>query len=212
MTRKLLLPLAVVLGVVPASAQKFEFGLGGGGSFYTSREVTNPRGTADAGFKFGPAATVFLGHNSGDVLGGEIRYSYLRNDLKLDGTGGEAKFGGDAHALHYDLLFHTARRGASIRPYVAVGGGMKYFRGTGTEVLVQPLQNIALLTKANEYTGMVTFGAGVKMRLNNKLAFRIDVRDYFSPFPKKVITPNAGSTVGGWIHNIVPTASIVFTY
>lgn len=210
--RKLLLPFVVVLGVVPANAQRFEFGLGGGGSFYTSREVTNQRGTADAGFKSGWALTTYLGHNSTDLLGGEVRYTYLKNDLKLDGNGGEARFAGESHAVHYDLLFHTSPRQAPVRPYVSAGGGMKIYRGTGTEVVTQPLANLALLTRTTETIPLVSFGGGVKMRLSDHIGFRVDVRDYFTPFPKKLIAPNVGSRIGGWIHNIVPTAAIVFTY
>lgn len=209
--RKLLLPFVAVLAVVPVAAQRYEFGVGGGGSFYTTREVTNTRGNADAGFKPGFALTAHVGNDMYEHVGGEVRYSYLHNDMKLEGSGGKATFGAEAHTVHYDFLIHSARRGSSVRPYVAVGGGFKFFRGTGTEVVSQPLANIALLTKTNETVGMISFGGGVKLRLSNRLAFRVDVHDYFTPFPKNLITPNVGSRVGGWIHNIVPTGAIVFT-
>jgi hypothetical protein len=210
--RKTLLPLLAVLAMSPLTAQRFEFGAGGGGSFYTSREVTNARGTADAGFKTGFAATAHVGHNMYNYISGEIRYSYLRNDAKLENGNLSAKFGAESHVVHYDLLFHTAPQRASVRPYISAGGGVKLFRGTGDEVAVQPLGNIALLTRTTDTVPVVSIGAGVKFQISPRYQFRVDVRDYLSPFPKNVITPNAGSEVGGWIHNIVPTAAFVITY
>jgi hypothetical protein len=42
--------------------------------------------------------------------------------------------------------------------------------------------------------------------------FRVDIHDYLSPFPDKVIAPALNSTTGGWLNNIVPTAGISFTF
>ena len=54
---------------------------------------------------------------------------------------------------------------SGIRPYVAIGGGMKHYRGTGEEQPFQPLSNIAILTKTNDTKGMVSVGGGVKVQL-----------------------------------------------
>lgn len=204
--------LTAALMMAPAFAQKYEFTVGGGASFYDSKTVKNPKGDAEAGFSNGFAATVALGQNMYPRIGGEIRYTYLQNDLKLKGSGGNPTFGAQAHAIHYDFLFHGTPSGSRVRPYVAAGGGVKLYRGTGTEVPFQPLSNIALLTKTQEVTGLVSGGAGVKFTVSSKVLFRIDVHDYLTPFPKKVITPALNSSVSGWVNNIVPTAGIVFTF
>ena len=39
--------------------------------------------------------------------------------------------------LHYDILYHTNRKGSKVQAYVALGGGMKIFRGTGAEQAYQ---------------------------------------------------------------------------
>jgi hypothetical protein len=203
---------AACVVVLPAFAQKYEFNVAGGGSFYQSKTVTNPKGDADAGFSSGVAASVAIGQNMYKHVGGELRYTYLQNDMKLTGGGLSAAFGAQAHAVHYDFLIHATETGSKMRPYVAAGGGIKVYRGTGTEVVNQPLGNIALLTKTRDLQGLLSVGAGVKFALTPRIMFRVDVHDYLTPFPKKVITPAANSSVSGWLNNIVPTAGIVFTF
>lgn len=209
---RLILTFAAAVLTVPAIAQKYEFGIQGGVSIYQSKQISNARGSADAGFSTGWTAGVTLGHDMYEHIGGEVRYSYLDNDMKLTSGGTTVKFGGQAHAIHYDLLIHGTGTKSHIRPYVAIGGGAKVYRGTGAEQAFQPLSNIAILTKTQEVQGMASVGAGVKVRISDKLTFRLDVHDYLTPFPKKVITPFTGSTVSGWLNNIVPTAGLTFTF
>ena len=207
--RILLLSLTAALTILPGFAQKYEFGIAGGGSFYQSKSLTGSRGSADAGFDPGFAFSANIGNNMYEHIGGELRYTYLKNDLKLSSGSSSVTFGSQSHAIHYDLLFHTSATGSTVRPYVAIGGGVKYFQGTGNEVLAQPLGNVALLTKTNELKGLVSVGAGVKVRVASKILLRLDVHDYLSPFPSKVITPAAGvSTPSGWFNNIVFTLGV----
>jgi len=210
--RIILYTLSVALTVLPAFAQKYEFAFAGGGSFYQSHTVTNPKGDASAGFGNGWAASVAVGNNMYSHLGGELRYTYLHNDSKLSSGSAKATFGGESHAIHYDFLLHATPTGSVIRPYVAAGGGMKFYRGTGTEVPFQPLSTTALLTKANEVSGMISFGAGVKLKVSDRILFRVDVHDYLTPFPEKIITPALNSKASGWFNNIVATAGISFAF
>jgi hypothetical protein len=39
---------------------------------------------------------------------------------------------------------------------------------------------------------------------------RVEVHDFATPFPKKVITPNLGAKVSGWIHDIVPMVGLSY--
>ena len=209
--RKSLIIAAVALAV-PVFAQKYEVGIQGGASIYQSKQITNARGSVDAGFRPGWTAGVTVGQDMYDHVGGELRYSYLHNASKLTSGSAEAKFGGHSHAIHYDLLIHTRDRESNVRPYVAVGGGAKIYQGTGAEQAFQPLSDIAILTKTSDVKGLLSFGAGVKVKLKDSMWFRVDVHDYITPFPKKVITPGAGSSVGGWLNNIVTTAGLTFTF
>ena len=203
--------LAVLLAV-PAFAQRYEFGLNGGGSFTLSKTVSSSRGDAKAGFENGWSAGFTLGHNMYEHVGGEIRYTFQAHDAKVSSGGTKATFGAQSHAIHYDFLIHTAPTKAHVRPYVAVGGGIRHFRGTGTENAFQPLSAFAILTKTTQTVGMASFGAGVKLRFSDRISFRVDVHDYLSPFPKDVITPGRGASIGGWLNNIVPSAGITFTF
>ena len=142
--------LTAILIALPAFAQKYEFGVHGGVSFYDKKTVTNPRGTADAGFKPGYVAGFTLGHNMYQHIGGEIRYTFLQNEMKLDSGSTEAdlRIAGSRNSLRCSDSCHRA--GSPVRPYVAFGGGIKYYRGTGAEQPFQPLSNIAILTKTSD--------------------------------------------------------------
>jgi Outer membrane protein beta-barrel domain len=204
--------LTAILIALPAFAQKYEFGVQGGVSFYDNKTVTNPRGSADAGFKLGYAAGFTIGHNMYQHIGGEIRYTFLQNEMKLNSGSTEATFGSQAHAIHYDFLIHAKGLNSPVRPYVAFGGGIKYYRGTGAEQAFQPLSNIAILTKTSDTKGLASVGGGVKLKMTDKTWLRLDVHDYLTPFPKNIIAPNSGSSVGGWMNNIVGTGGITFTF
>ena len=141
-------------------------------------------------------------------VSGEIRYDFLKNDLTLEGAGGKATFGADSHAIHYDMHFHFTEVGSKFRPFVLAGGGVKMFRGTGEERAFQALSQIAVLTKATELAGLVTFGVGVKMQLTDRVLLRLEFRDNLTRFPKKVIAPNRGSGGDGWLNNFAPTAGV----
>jgi hypothetical protein len=101
---------------------------------------------------------------------------------------------------------------SKVRPYVAFGGGMKYYRGTGAETAFQPLTNFAILTRTNEVQPLLSAGGGLKIAISESVEFRADMHDFITPFPKKVITPGPGAGISGWLHNIVPTAGISFSF
>src|SRR5438105_2178721 len=142
-------PLALL--IAPACwAQKWELGVLGGGSLYNSASVTGPAGNGDVGFKNSWGVGGFVGSNMYKYVGGELRYEYLPSDLKVSSGGTEATFSGEAHAIHYDFLWHFAPTEAKIRPFVSGGGGVKIYRGTAAAVVSQPLQRLALLTDTYE--------------------------------------------------------------
>jgi len=201
-----------VLATVPAAAQKWEMGAGGGASFYTDKTITNRNGTAETGFKTGYTATVWLGQNSFDHVGGEIRYHFLKNDLKLASGGTSIGFSAQAHTVGYNVLIHTARRSAKVRPYILAGGGVKIFRGRGEPRAVQPLSQYAILTNTDQIKPYVQVGAGVKAQLTDKLFIRAEFTDQLSPFPDDVILPIPSGSVGGWIHNFLPVFGIGVTF
>lgn len=209
---------ARVLGVCLAAAlapaafgQSWEFGGGAGGGFFLPKDVKRPSETAKFKIQPGVAASAWLSNNTSDHWGGEIRYTYQSGQMQLKQGSTTAKFDGERHTMHYDFQWHATDRDATARPYIAFGGGVRVFRGTGAEQLTQPLSRFALLTKTQEMQGMFSVGAGIKTKLSEHWQLRVDVHNYISRFPKEVATPNLGSQVGGWVHDIVPIVGLTWT-
>lgn len=203
----------MLLAMAPAAlAQKWEVGVAGGGSFYTTQAVKNAIGNADAGFSNGFIASAWLGNNSSGTFGGELRYDYERNDLKLGSGGTNVNFGGQSNAVHYDFVMHFAPTESHIRPFVAAGAGVKVFSGTGREQDFQPLSNIALLTKTSQLEPLVSVGGGIKIAISPSVQLRLEAHDFLTPFPKNVIAPAPGSTIGGWLQDLVAMAGLSFTF
>lgn len=204
---------AAIAGAPLALAQKWEFGGGVGGGFYKSEDVSGPAGSAAAKLATNIAGSAWLVNNGVGHWGGELRYDYQLGDLQLNGGGTSASFGAHTYAMHYDVLWYASPNGSRIRPFVAVGAGIKVFQGTGTEVAFQPLNQIALLTKAQDLTPVVSAGGGVKVQIAPRVSLRLELHDYLTPFPKKVITPNSGQGVSGWgwLQDFVPMVGISYT-
>lgn len=194
-----------------AFAQSFEIGVIGGGAFHMDRPVTG-RTSGNAGFKPGLAIGGTLTHNTAGRWGGEARYQFQKTDLRTSSGGQTATFGGQSHLAHYDVLLYSNTREDSVRPFVAFGGGIKGYRGTGIERAIQPLSNVAILSKVQQWQPMLSFGAGVKWRVGNRLMMRAEVRDFVTPFPKDLIVPSPGNKIGGWIHDITPLIGVSYLF
>src|SRR5271154_3810418 len=102
---------AALLLLAPAAgfAQKWEFGADGGVGLLNDVAVTSPSGSATAGFAPGFTAGAFFGENLYPHFSGEIRYEYMQSNLRLASAGQTAEFSGGAHAVHYDMVYHTNR-------------------------------------------------------------------------------------------------------
>jgi len=201
---------ATLLLVTAGLAQTWEVGGMTGGGFHLNPSVSSPLGSATAGFRNGPVFGGYLGHNMYRTVSGELHYSYSSSDLKVAGSGQDARFSGEAHAVHYDCLFHTAPQEARTRPFVVVGGGVKVFRGTGTESAYQKLQHLALLTRTHQAKPLFSVGAGARIVLAPRMWLRVEFRDQITPFPKEVVAPGPGAKMGGWLHDFVPMVGLVF--
>lgn len=213
MTKRVVCMLSTLLVAGTAWGQKWEFGGAVGGGFYTSQTVTNSSaGSATAKIGTGLSASAWLGNNSSDVWGGEIRYDYQRGDLQLNSGGANASFGAQSHTIHYDFHMHFADRESKVRPFVAFGAGMKMFQGTGREVAAQPLSRVALLTKSTDIRPVISVGAGFKARLSDRWTLRGGVWNFMSPFPTKVIVPNVNSSVGGWLFDFTPMVGLSYSF
>jgi hypothetical protein len=208
---RLLVVCASVAAVPAAWGQKWEIGGAVGGGFYTSQDITSPGGTASAKIDTGLAGSIWVGDNGQGKWGGELRYDYQMGDLHLSQNSTSASFGAHSQDVHYDFLWHFAGGESPIQPFVAFGGGIKIYEGTGAAVVYQPLSNIALLTKAQDLVAMASAGAGIKVKLASHVNLRLDIHDYITPFPKQVITPVTNKTPG-WLQDFVPMAGLSFVF
>jgi len=190
----------------------WEVGISGGFGWHSSKSVSAPGGSASAGIGQGLPVSGYLGHNMYEHVSGEIRYTFQMHDLKLSSGGTKAGFNARSQALHYDFLIHGSPSDAKVRPFIALGAGIKYFQGTGTEVAFQPLSQFAILTKTNEWLGMGTIAGGAKLRMSERMIFRVELRYYITPFPDQVLAPSSGGRLKGWLHNLVPMAGISYTF
>lgn len=200
------------VALLPAAmAQKWEVGMGAGAGIYIPQDVNLPGSdSASAKFQTNAAFGVWVGQNIGDRWGGELRYSYGLGDAQLKQGSTTATFGAETHTINYSFLLYTKPSESKTRPFLDAGAGIKFYRGTGTEAVTQPLSQYGLLTQAGDLTPVVSVGGGVKVRLGTHAWLRLDVHDYMSTFPKQVITPNFGASVGGWMHDIVPMVAVSF--
>ncbi len=195
-----------------AMAQNWEIGGGGGGDFYTSQTVTGAVSGASATLTTALAASAWVGNDSGKRLGGELRYDFENSPLKLSSGGTTATFAGQTHAVHYDFLLHFTPKDSRVRPFVAAGGGIKMYRGTGAQSAYQSsLQDIAVFTQTQDLRPMASVGAGIKFAISNNILLRAEIHDYLTPFPTKVITPVSGH-VSGWLQDFVPTVGVSFLF
>jgi hypothetical protein len=205
--------LALAVSTPLAFAQKWEVGFAAGGSFLTSETITNPAGNADATRDPGLALSAFLDNTIGSGLfAGELRYDHENGDLKLSSGGTNVKFGSQSNAIHYDFLYNFTSSEAAVRPFIAAGGGVKWYSGTGTEQVYQPLSNIAVFGDVRDMRPLVSVGAGVKFNVAKAMLLRLEVHDYLTPFPSTLVAPVTGSSVSGWLQDFVVSAGLSFGF
>jgi hypothetical protein len=193
-------------------AQQWEFGGGAGAGFLPGVSVSGVPGTATAGFQSGVSAGAFIGQGLNAHINGELHYAFMQSNLRLKSGGTEATFSGLAHVMHYDIVWHTNRKGSRSQLFAAAGGGMKVFTGTGTEAAYQPLNQFGYFTKTTAYKPMATFAVGVRYALTPKVYLRTEFRDYITAFPKELITPAPGTKYGTLLHDFVPMVTLSYVY
>jgi hypothetical protein len=206
-----LVALTMILSSVCA-AQQWEIGALGGFGFYQNTTLTNPAGSARAGFEPRLAIGAVFGQNMYRYISGEIRYMYLVGAPVIKSQGTEAITSGYTNLIHYDLIFHAAPNESRLRPYFAAGGGIKVYSGTGRRSLAQPLSEFAVLTPVDQVKPMVSVGAGVKYLLSGDVQLRVDFRTYLTPAPNILFRPTPPSTMHGWIYNFIPMVGISYVF
>jgi hypothetical protein len=193
-------------------AQQWEIGASVGYGVYRNASVEAPAGKVTAGFGNRFATGAVIGEDLYEHIAGEFRYLYQDGDPFVSAGGKQANIQGQSHAFHYDLLFHLRPREARLRPFAAVGGGVKWYTTTGPEPQVQPFPGIVTLTASDHVRPLVTVGGGVKYRVAKHVLLRADFRDYITPFPKKLFVPAEGGTDRGIFHQFTPLFGVSYWF
>jgi hypothetical protein len=204
--------LACGLAAVAANAQQWEIGAIGGYGFSSDLTIKNGSASANTGLKNGLTVGMFGGADTYNYWSGELRYLYRFSDLKLSSGGTAVDFAAHNHIINADFLAHFRPRTSRLRPFVAMGGGVKFLIGTGIESATQPLGNFAALTATHEILPVGDVGLGVKFNFHKNLRFRAEVRDYISPAPGKVIVTAPGASISGVMNDYVGVAAISYTW
>lgn len=210
--RFVLLCLTLALSSPLFAEGGYEIGALGGFTSYRKVKVSNPERSGKVGPREGPAGGFLLGQSIGDRWGGEFRYVYFRNNIRLESSGTSADFESESHAVHYDVLYYLTSQEARVRPYAAVGVGLRVYGGTGTEQAFQPLSDLALLTKASQTVIAGDVGGGVKVRVGSSGLFRVEFRGYVTPVPDKIITESIDSNISGVLWHWAPFFGFSWTF
>ena len=192
-------------------AQTHEFGVLGGGGFGTTASIAGAPSVA-AGPSSGVAGGVLLGQDLYAHFSGEIRYLFEQTSLRVSSPSAEASLAGQSHVFSYDLIIHPRPRKGHAQPYLAVGGGMKLIRGTGSEQAYRPLMQYAYLTQGQQWRPMIAAGGGVKLPVGRRLTLRMEMQDQITPFPNKLIAPAPGFGTKGWLHDFVPAVGFSWQF
>jgi len=204
--------LALLVFSAPGFAQSWEIGGAAGGGFARRVTASGATGSARTGLDESFAAGAVLVQDLYTRVSGQIRYTFRPSALVVSSGSERAMFDAVSHALHYDLLFHSKPAGSAVRPFLAAGAGVRVFRGTGREAAYQPAQDYVLLTKTQEWKPLISAGGGVQFAVSPRVRLRLELRNYSTPFPRKVLAPAAGASIKGWLHEIVPLAGIGFAF
>jgi len=211
MLKKLVLSGLLAAGV--ACAQEWEVGAIGGYGYSPHLTVSNGSTSAQTGIRAGGLVGVFAGDDMYKFWSGELRNIYRFDDLQLSsGKITAPSFSAHTHIITADFLGHFRPKGSSVRPFVAFGGGIKVMVGSGIESAGQPLGNFAALTATHEILPVADIGGGVKIDLHKNLRLRVEMRDYLSPAPSKVIAPAPGSRLGGVMNDFQGMVGLSLTW
>src|SRR6516165_513387 len=100
----LVLVVFAVTAPLACLAQNWEVGGAGGYGWYINPSITNPAGSAEAGFPPKGAIGAVFGNNMYEHVGGELRYLLRFGGPRLKFGGVQANMTGYTNLIVYDLL------------------------------------------------------------------------------------------------------------
>lgn len=188
-------------GAAQDRLSKLEWFIEGGGSFLNLGNQPNEvsiLGTSSSGYLVSPdhfssSALFFTG----------LRYHLTARDALEAGYNTSV-------GNYFEIQPTTAGMPAARSRFERNAWSFNYIRYLSTRGALQPfltaglgaIQTYTLATSWHRYNPTVNFGLGTDFRINDRLAFRLEVRDYVGFLP----APLRGAS-----HDLAPTAGLVFS-
>ncbi|MCC7154672.1 MAG: outer membrane beta-barrel protein [Bryobacterales bacterium] len=187
---------------------------GGLGGFSLVRGLTVEQGSTKAktGFENSFTGGAFLSRDSYKHVAGEVRYLFHGGAAMIESGGQRSTLAAQQHLFTYDLVYHFTRRGRRLRPFLSAGGGGRLVVGSGAEHTSYPGSGLVALTATTQMLPVFGGGGGVKIRLNRQVSMRFEFRDYISPAPRNILAAPPGSTLHGWMHDLMPLFGISYLF
>jgi len=199
---------ALMLLAAAATAQTWEIGAALGYGIYHNAAITSSTGRSQAGMENATAPGAVVCDNMYEHISGEFRYLYEPGHPFLSLGNVKGTMPGESHTFVYDVLIHFRPRASRWRPYLAAGAGVKGYLAPGPAPVPEPLPKSALLLANSQWEFAGSAGAGIKVKVQEHVVVRFDLRDYITPFPKKQFSPATGASVSGLLQQITPMGGL----
>jgi hypothetical protein len=209
--------------------EPFELNIFGGGSWYNENrfEISFPQSIVpvngnfrlDHALRFGVRGGVYThGHWSEEFF-----YSYEPNKMHIIRTTAPSSSLDQPIRVHNygvtALYYFHEDESRSVRPFASVGiGGTLYQLTSETEAFLHDPSRGNLLAARNSNEVAFHYGLGIKMRANNWIGFRADIRGFVGPTPGFGLpdeSPNPTTIVfpvSGAMNNGEATAGVIFYF
>lgn len=197
------LPVGIFFAAV-CFAQEWEVGGFIGYGWYNNGTIVSPAETVRAGIGNSWDAGFVLGEDLYQHLSGEFRWLFQNGDPFLSGPGFRGDINGSSHTFTYDIVVNITSKEHRIRPFLAAGGGGKYYVASEPAFFVQPAPAVATLIGRNTWRGVGDFGGGVKFVVRRHIILRADFRDYVTGLPHGQIVPAIAGARHGTLHMLTP--------
>jgi len=195
-----------------ASAQTWEIGAAVGNGAYRDRTISTSSASAQAGMGNAIAPSLVVCDDMYEHVSGEFRYLYQGGQPFVSQGTVKGTMAGKSHTFVYDGLVQVFGRQRRIRPYLAIGAGVKGYVTPGPAPSPEPFPKVAALLGKSQWTLVGSVGAGVKVKVQEHIVLRFDLRDYLTQFPKQQIAPASGASVSGLLQQITPMAGVSFVF
>ena len=209
-TLKTIAAIAILAAAAPA--QTYEIGAAVGNGSYHDGTITTSSASAQAGMGNAIAPSVVACDDMYEHVSGEFRYLYQGGQPFVSQGAVKGAMAGRSHTFVYDGLVQLRGRQHRIRPYFAIGAGVKGYVTPGPAPSPEPLPKVAALLAKSQWTLVGSVGAGIKVKVQEHIVLRFDIRDYVTEFPKRQIAPAAGATVSGLLQQITPMGGVSLVF